>query len=259
MSKQAEPTICFHRLIPAAPDPRRADRSAGGLIPTRALRYCDPVTSATAFGWWVFPPMGFSLMWDGGTGMLWAPDGSDSWFPLRTAQFPDFTEYFESVAPKDIAPYAPPFLSTLIEPGTLQIMTGWVAATRTGWSSLIRQPPNFPRIQGMDFYEGIVETDTWFGPLFINVRVTRTDVPILVRADQPLLILTPIFRAHYEEALLNDVNTVDSAAEWSEDNWNALRRTFVAPHKMEHRPAGLYATSARRRRRGQEPGQVREP
>jgi len=184
--------------------------------------------------------------------VLWAPEGSDSWFPLRTAQFPDFVQHFESVAPQDIAPYAPPFLSTLIEPGTLQIMTGWVASTRPGWSLLIRQPPNFPRMQGLEFYEGVVETDTWFGPLFINARMTKTDVPILVRADQPLLMVTPIFRAHYDDKLLNEVRIVGSTAEWSEDDWNAFRRTFVAPHKMEHRPAGLYATSARRRRKGQE-------
>jgi len=249
---QTEPTICFYRLIPAAADPRRADRSAGGLIPTRALRFCDPVTSATAYGWWVFPPMGFSLMWDGGTGMFWAPEGADSWFPLRSAQFPDFAAHFASIAPKDVGPFAPPFLSTLIEPGTIQIMTGWIASTRMGWSSLIRQPPNFPRFQGMDFYEGLVETDTWFGPLFINARVTKTDVPILVRADQPLLLLTPIFRAHYEETLLNDVQIVASTTEWTDADWDAFRRTLVAPHKMEHRPAGLYATAARRRRKRQE-------
>jgi hypothetical protein len=215
-----EPTICFYRLIPAAADPRRADRSAGGLIPTRALRFCDPVTSATAYGWWVFPPMGFSLMWDGGTGMFWAPEGADSWFPLRSAQFPDFAAHFASIAPKDVGPFAPPFLSTLIEPGTVQIMTGWIASTRTGWSSLIRQPPNFPRFQAMDFYEGLVETDTWFGPLFINAR--------------------------------NDVQIVASTTEWTDADWDAFRRTLVAPHKMEHRPAGLYATAARRRRKRQE-------
>ncbi len=188
-------------------------------------------------------------MWDGSVGVLWAPEGSESWYPLRAAQFPNFAEHFASIAPEDVRPFAPPFLSTLIEPGNLQIFTGWIARTRPGWSSLIRQPPNLPRFQGMDCYEGLVETDTWFGPLFINVRLTKTDIPIIVRADQPLLQLTPIFRAHYSDELLANVEITTSASDWTNDEWDAFRRTLVAPHKMEHRPAGLYATKARRRRK----------
>jgi hypothetical protein len=247
--RQTDSTICFYRVFPAAPEPRRADRAAGGLIPTRALRFCDPLTSATAFGWWVFPPMGFSLLWDGSVGVFWAPEGSDSWYPLRAAQYPDFAEHFASIAPEDVGPYAPPFLTTLIEPGNLQIFTGWIARTRPGWSSLIRQPANFPRHQGLECYEGIVETDTWFGPLFINVRLTKTDVPILIRDDQPLLLLTPIFREHYSDKLLDDVQIVGSLGDWTGAEWDGFRRTLVAPHKMDHRPPGLYATAARRRRK----------
>ena len=52
--------VTFYRMIPDAPAPQRADRSAGGMLPTRAFRYCDPVTTASAFGWYVFPPAAFS-------------------------------------------------------------------------------------------------------------------------------------------------------------------------------------------------------
>ena len=45
----------------------RADRAAAGTMPTRAFRYCEAMTSASAFGWYVFPPITFSLMWDGGS------------------------------------------------------------------------------------------------------------------------------------------------------------------------------------------------
>ena len=44
----------------------RADRAAAGTMPTRAFRYCEAMTSASAFGRYVFPPITFSLMWDGG-------------------------------------------------------------------------------------------------------------------------------------------------------------------------------------------------
>ena len=64
-SENDEGMIRLFRMIPDCPAPQRADRSAGGMLPTRAFRYCDPVTTASAFGWWVFPPFAFSLQFDG--------------------------------------------------------------------------------------------------------------------------------------------------------------------------------------------------
>ena len=43
--------ITFHRMIPTARMPQRADRSAAGSLPTRAFRYCEAATSAAAFGY----------------------------------------------------------------------------------------------------------------------------------------------------------------------------------------------------------------
>ena len=56
--------VTFHQLLPGARLPQRADRSAAGSLPTRAFRYCEPATSAAAFGYYVFPPIGFSLQWE---------------------------------------------------------------------------------------------------------------------------------------------------------------------------------------------------
>ena len=66
MAKQAETTICrFYQLIPGAPAPRPADRSADGMLLTRCYRYCEALASAAAFGWYICPPLSFSLVWDG--------------------------------------------------------------------------------------------------------------------------------------------------------------------------------------------------
>ena len=66
MTKQAETVICrFYRLIPEAPVPRSANRSADGMLPTRGYRYCEALASASAFGWYIYPPMNFSLVWNG--------------------------------------------------------------------------------------------------------------------------------------------------------------------------------------------------
>ena len=51
----------FYRLIPGCPTPRRADRSADGTLPLVAYRYCEAIASASAFGWYFYPPISFSL------------------------------------------------------------------------------------------------------------------------------------------------------------------------------------------------------
>ena len=68
----------------------------------RAYRYCEAMTTASAFGWYLFPPMTFSLMWDGRMDVLWTYEGADGWFPLKRAQFPNFAEHFDKVAPADV-------------------------------------------------------------------------------------------------------------------------------------------------------------
>jgi len=51
------PFVEFFQLVPTSNVPRRADKSVGGVIPARALRYCEAITSASAFGWYVFLPI----------------------------------------------------------------------------------------------------------------------------------------------------------------------------------------------------------
>src|SRR6266508_4906928 len=97
-----EGIVTFFRMIPDCPSPQRADRSAGGMLPTRAFRYCDPVTTASAFGWWVFPPITFSLVFDG-TEMMWTYEGAENWYPLSNpAQFPGFAAHFDKIVPADL-------------------------------------------------------------------------------------------------------------------------------------------------------------
>jgi Family of unknown function (DUF6065) len=223
----------------------------------RGIRFCDPLTSATANGWWIFPPIGFALMWDGGTEFLWTYDNDQTWYPLTTAQFPDFAKHFSELAPADCKEFAPPFLSASIEPGIVQIWCGWLARTRRGWSSLVRPPVNLPHPQGYECFEGIIETDSWFGPLLMNIRLNKTDRPILIRPEVPMFQVTPIYRDHYSNHVLDNVKLVDDATQWSNQDWDSYRKTVVAPQFLKVRPLGLHAATIRRRRRratGDNPG-----
>ncbi|MGE4044413.1 MAG: DUF6065 family protein [Acetobacteraceae bacterium] len=249
--------VTFHRLIPSARLPQRADRSAAGSLPTRAFRYCEPATSASSFGYYMFPPIGFSVQWDGHD-IMWTFEGAGDWFPLKSAQFPGFREQFDAVAPDEIKEYSPPFLGALQEPGLIQLWTGFVVRTAPGWSLLVRSPANLPRAGGYEHFEGIVETDRWFGPLITNVRLTKTDVPIDFRPDYPLLQVQPIPRHVYQDTTLNNYELVPNLAQLTPEDWDDYYDTVVRPHVQEVRPRGQYAAVARKRRAAEEAQELKD-
>ena len=141
---------------------------------------------------------------------------------------------------------APPMLTAVPEPGVLQIWTGLFARTAPGWSVLVRPPANLPLPGGYVAYEGIVETDRWFGPLFTNLRLTRTHSPIRLRADFPLLQVQPVPRALYSDAVLNDMRVGPSLDGFSPEDWADYDISIAAPSSRPNRPFGAYAVAARR-------------
>ena len=119
------PLVEFFQMVPNPRPPARADRAVGGVIPARALRYCEAITSASAFGWYVFLPISFKVVWDGHD-MLWTYDGVQEWLPLTrdAVQYPHFSEQFNEIAPPSVRGFSPPFLTSSIPAGGLQVWTG---------------------------------------------------------------------------------------------------------------------------------------
>jgi hypothetical protein len=113
---------------------------------------------------------------------------------------------------------------------------------------LLRQPPNFPVAPPIDYYEGIVDTATWFGPLFINLRLTKTDFPIRLRSDMPLVQAQPIPQA----LLVPSILAFEANGQLGPNEWEAYRETIVKPNSNPHRSFGAYAIERRRNRRGTE-------
>ena len=243
--------ITFYRFIPQARMPQRADRAAAGTLPTRAFRYCEPVVTASAFGWYVFPPISFQLIWDGHE-VMWLYEGAPDWQPLKTAQFPDYVPYFDSKAPEEIRGFSPPFVGALQEPGLVQLWTGLIARTAPGWSSLVRPCANLPRTGAYELFEGIIETDRWFGPLITNMRLTKTNTPIEFRSDFPVLQVQAIPREALEERGQNDYEIVPDLDAMRPEDWDDFYDTVVRPNVAVKRPRGEYAAAARRRAKGEE-------
>src|ERR1700741_2007750 len=83
------------------------------------------------------------------------------------------------------------------EPGVVQIWSGYLARTAPGWALLSRGPANIPRTQGYEHFEGIIESETWFGPLFTNIRLTRTSSRVEFDVRYPLCQVQPLLRQCY--------------------------------------------------------------
>lgn len=214
------------------------------------MRYCDALTTATGYGYWAFPPIDLQFMWDGEQ-VYWSYDDQVDWMPLSgspsgAAQFPGFAAQFDEAAPPELRGYSPPFLTALPELGGVQIWTGLLARTRPGWSLLVRQPVNLPGVTGLTAWEGIVETDHWFGPLFNNFRITRTDFPVRLRAQTPFLQIQPIPQIAYREGTLNDL-VCRSAGEMTGADWGDLGNVLL-PNAEHEAHQGTYAVRIRKRR-----------
>lgn len=244
MGKAPQNAICqFYRLIPGIPPPQPADRSALGTLPVNAYRYCEAVASASGFGWYLFPPMNFALMLVDDE-LFWTDDKSSGWEPLRGVQFPDFKRTFGAMAPPGLADLAPPFLVPGSSPGAVQIWSGYLARTAPGWALLSRNVANYQRMQPYRNLEGIVETESWFGPLFTNIRLTRTNASVEFHMRRPLFQVQPIRQECYRDPAFELVE----AEEMAECDWARFAAT-VKPNTEQMRRLGHYAVASRKRHR----------
>lgn len=239
--------IKFFKIVEGGFAPRFASKSANGTLPTNGFRYCEPLRAATAFGWLVYLPMEFWLVWDGSE-VRWTIDEGANWYPLAGAiQYPGASARFDSAAPAKMEGYSPPFILRGVDHNVLQIWTGCLVRTDPGYASLIRAPVNQYWRSDYMVMEGIIETDRWFGPLFTNIVLRKPDTPIVFRTTQPFLQVQPVPLAHLAAtADLGSAELVEGLDALTEDDWDAYDRTVV--HRVNNRKRlGEYAVDARRR------------
>jgi hypothetical protein len=239
----------FYRIYPGAPAPRRADAGLGGSMPARAYHYCEPFTAATGFGWHLFPPIDFELLWDG-TRAQWRAAPSCQWRWLDRADLPGLRGLWKLTVPvADQLPVPVPFLeATRGEPGTVQIWTGYFMRSRPGWATLVRGPANLPPERGYEVLEGLIETDWFFGPVMSVVRLRRSDVPVEFRTSEPLYQVQPVHKCAYAEESLGGAELVKGSGALSAEDWRDFTDYMVARNAPDHR-VGWYKAEVRKRRK----------
>lgn len=238
--------IKFYQLVDGGFPPRKASRSANGSLPTDGFRYCEPVRTASGFGWYVYLPMDFWLLWDGAE-VKWTIDEGANWHPLAGAiQYPGFSTKFDQAAPEACQGYAPPFIVRGTEHDGLQIWTGAMIATSPGVAALLRRPANLDWRTDYTGWEGVVETDQWFGPLFLNIRLRRMGEPIVFRRTEPFIQVQPIPSAILKQAASAPMDVAEGLQALSEKDWAAYGDTVVRRMQTRKR-LGDYAVESRKR------------
>ena len=243
---ETAPFVEFFQLVPNSRPPLKADRAVGGTISTRALRYCEAITSASGFGWYVFLPMRFRVVWDGHD-MLWTYDGT-----RRVAAV------IESCA---VSRIQGPFRSIRARPrqGVFANLPLTIHPARRVANmdrlhcqdstrlepagSRRRQPVEEPRVRNTRRYH---RNRPLVWALFDNIQILKTDTPIEFRNDIPFLQVQPVHKEVYSDKFLRNF-VVKEMHELGPDNWEKFHRTVVTPNIAPERTRGGYAISARKR------------
>lgn len=250
-SPESEPTVIFHRVYPAAIPPMRADKAALGIIPSMAFRHCEPVRTASSYGWYIFPPEDIYLKWNG-SDVFHLQDGE--WHPLSHAYLPGFEEYWNKHAPEELHGLAPRFLSRLQLPGLVQIWSGLLCGAREDWSILVRPVVNMRGSYLYSCYEGLVEADRFKPfPLFMNIQLVATDVVIEIPKMVPFFQVQPLLRETYGNGAhkYSDIEGLEPAEDgrprMSELDWAGYRNTIRVESSDAPPESGRYTAATRKR------------
>ncbi len=235
----------FIKAYPDAQPIVRADKTALGTIPAKALQYCEALRSASSFGWYAYPAATSTLLFDGKDIYI---NIDSAWELLNTEHASDPDEWWNKECPEYLIDKAPPFITSIGVAGYVQIWSGHLVRSAGDWSVLIRPVANTTISNQYFCFEGIVETDQYrYAPLFTNIKILKTDIPITINAHEPLFQVQPVHRSSYSSEVLQSfsVSSLDNMApnDWT-DYSSTIRSNSV--HDTEHK-TGSYAVDVRKR------------
>src|SRR5262245_23624919 len=172
MSETLASTVEFYSLYPDVRGPEPASPDLRGAMQARAARVCAPMTVASGFGWYVYPPVDFAVRWDGRCAewSLLEENEPTRWLSLSggvTGRLPTAPDALRAAPERFQADFdvfdkygGVPFIEADPHDGqTLEVITGVLARTPPGWWLLVRDVPNRPHGRHHQILEGMVETD----------------------------------------------------------------------------------------------------
>lgn len=237
----------IYKVVEGGPRPIKAEASAFGSLPTSAYRYCEPVRKASQFGIYVFLPERLSLIFEDGN-FYWSLDDFDTRYYLSGAiQYPDFAARFAAHAPESAREYSPPFLTRTNDADIVQIWTGCFLRTPPGVAIWVRSPVNIRQHPAVHILEGVIDTEWWFGPLFVNMRFVKEGVPVSFDNNHPFIQVLPYSIPLEKQEQAPGALAVRGLADMGEAEWQ--RYVDTVPRRMQSDRVAEYALLARKARK----------
>jgi hypothetical protein len=253
------PTVDFFCILSGLRPPKPASDTVNGFLPGRAKSFCPPVTMASGFGYWLYPPYSFALKWDG-LHSSWAfidDDGelTTDWKSLGggvdivSDKQRAFVDRVADLRGADVAaltvPNGIPWLNA--DPRAqhlIELDFGVIARTSPGWSLLIRSVPNWPQ-RGVQLLDGIMETDWYRSTLGTILRIDEAGehrifqhLPIACAQPVPSVAFNPTTMTRF--TVENDPDVFIGGDEFDEFVGTRVGRVHAASS-----PSGNYRTMAR--------------
>ncbi|WP_189078312.1 DUF6065 family protein [Mangrovihabitans endophyticus] len=254
----------FFSIYPDTRPPEPASRDLRGSLPARAAQVCTPITTASGVGWYLFPPVDFALRWDGDE-TFWSllEDNEPArWRSLaggRDGVLPSGADAIAAVPEgrvKDLDIFdrlggLPAFIDAdPRSPERVEVITGLLARTRPGWLLSLREPPNWPRTDGVHVYEGLIECEWYRSFLPTILRLTTQGKVVRFYRHLPLMV-AQVIPTSMVEANRGSAPMLSGMADFPDDVWDdfvELRRARQDPTKPR-----TYVSRQRDRRRASSP------
>ncbi|WP_156459749.1 MULTISPECIES: DUF6065 family protein [unclassified Mesorhizobium] len=235
----------FFKGYPGVPDPQPGEDRLSGEIPLRAYQHCEPFLAANRVGWLLYPPVDFSIQWNG-VDVFVQFDTIEEVVKLDRVFLPGFADFWIDNTDQDLVDAMPPFLELFPERGVLQVWTGFFVKTDENVSTWVRAPVNRQDSTAYKVVEGIIETDWWTGLLFTNIQLLRTDEPIQFSKSRPWFQVFEVPRALHGAGPRPQLDIVEDLSDFPSDFWDGLKETA---HRRNSEKAGSYRVISRRRGR----------
>jgi Family of unknown function (DUF6065) len=255
-----EPNVEFFLFNADVPPPEPASPTLQGTLPLRGVQKCTPLTDATGFGWYTFPPVDFALRWDGQTvdfsrlvdnepaewrslsgGYDLALDEDQAALARAPERFKADFDVFDHLGGRIAFINMDPRLGNACE-----ITPGLLARTSPGWSLLVRSLPNWPPVRDHQILEGVVDTD-WFGShVPIIVRLPEVNRVVRFYRRYPWAVLQPVPRVAVTAAhTASGMRVTRGIENFPDDIW----ARFVENRRRRVDGSGLATYQAEQRRR----------
>ncbi|HEX5295143.1 MAG TPA: DUF6065 family protein [Streptosporangiaceae bacterium] len=227
------PNVEFFVFNADAPPPEPASPSLRGALPSRAVQRCAPLTEASGYGWYLFPPVDFALRWDGQTMDFARLEGNEpaGWQSLAGGHAVALPEEAQALAraPERFRAdfgifdsHEGQFSFIDADPragNTCEITPALTARTSPGWSLLIRPPANWPQSRHHQVLEGVLDTE-WFGAkLTIMVRLLEVNQVVRFYRTVPIATAQPVPRIAIEASQRAGAQVVRGIENFPDDAW----------------------------------------